>query len=236
MSVQYNNSSSYYFYPEHGTDAIDDIATIEKVQHSFKGFMETQQIYNAALKELSTKLDVLNDEFMVRFDHNPIHNIQTRLKSVQSIASKLIKRGFEVSTESARANIFDIAGIRVICPYIDDIYTVANMLLQQPDVVLIEKKDYIEKPKSNGYRSLHLILNTPVCLSDRTEMVPVEVQLRTMAMDFWASLEHQLRYKTDNVIPEELADRLKRCAEISADLDGEMQIIYKAINFAECMC
>jgi len=202
----------------------------EEVQENFHGLMEMQQLYRSAIREVSTKLEILNDEFVVRYAHNPIHYIQSRLKSVPSLIGKLKRRGLDINVENARANIMDIAGIRVICCYVDDIYRIAEMLLQQNDLTLITTKDYIQKPKENGYRSLHLVVSVPVFLSDRTVPTPVEIQIRTMAMDFWASLEHHLRYKTQNNISEEASARLKHCAEQSALLDMEMQELFRMTN------
>ncbi|MDD2431399.1 MAG: GTP pyrophosphokinase family protein [Firmicutes bacterium] len=195
----------------------------------FQGFLEVQQVYNAAIKEVSTKLEILNDEFQVRYNHNPIRHIESRLKTAKSIYQKLKRRGFEINTQSAKKNLTDIAGIRVVCCYIDDIYTVADLLLKQKDVVLVTKKDYIKNPKENGYRSLHLVIKIPIYLSDRTELIPVEIQIRTVAMDFWASLEHQLRYKKDNNISQTINAELYECAESIAALDLKMQSIFKQI-------
>lgn len=211
------------------------LAGNEQVQETFYGYVEMQQLYRAAIKEISAKLEILNDEFMVRYDHNPIHHMQSRLKTPQSLVAKLVRRGCEISVESARANIFDIAGIRVVCCYVDDIYQVSELLLQHNDMMLLTTKDYIANPKENGYRSLHLVVSVPVILSDRAEMVPVEIQIRTMAMDFWASLEHHLYYKTKDKenFCDTLSARLKQCAEDSARLDFEMQEIFHALNGEE---
>lgn len=210
----------------------DDVSSIvenEEIIKMFQGFLEVQQVYNAAIKEVSTKLEILNDEFQVRYNHNPIRHIESRLKTAKSIYQKLKRRGFEINTQSAKKNLTDIAGIRVVCCYIDDIYTVADLLLKQKDVVLVTKKDYIKNPKENGYRSLHLVIKIPIYLSDRTELIPVEIQIRTVAMDFWASLEHQLRYKKDNNISQTINAELYECAESIAALDLKMQSIFKQI-------
>ena len=160
-----------------------------------QGFETFRHAYRAAIKEVRTKIEILSEDFAVRHDYNPIHHMERRLKSPESIEEKLIRYGKEVSIESARENIMDIAGIRVVCNFIDDVYAIADMLIEQNDIVLVGKKDYIKNPKENGYRSLHLVLSVPVFLLNGCENVPVEVQIRTVAMDFWASLEHQLRYK-----------------------------------------
>ena len=160
-----------------------------------QSLQEIQNIYLSATKEISTKLEILDDEFQARHKRNPIHQIQRRVKSPESILEKLSRKGYDLSTESAMENLNDIAGIRVICSYIDDIYTVKKLLSKQNDIEVIKEVDYIKAPKPNGYRSLHLVLRVPVFFSDRMEKVKVEVQIRTIAMDFWASLEHQMKYK-----------------------------------------
>ena len=156
--------------------------------------------------------------------------MERRLKSPESIEEKLIRYGKEVSIESARENIMDIAGIRVVCNFIDDVYAIADMLMEQNDIRLITKKDYIQNPKPNGYRSLHLVLSVPVFLLDGCENIPVEVQIRTVAMDFWASLEHQLRYKKEKDLPPQTNFELKACAEASANLDMRMQRLFDEIH------
>ena len=199
---------------------MSDDKTITKL----KDFARMQHIYNSAVKEMTTKIEILDDEFHSRFDHNPIHHIESRIKSTMSIAKKLEKLGVDVSLESATENLYDIAGVRIICYYIDDVYNVATMILDQNDVTLIRIKDYIKEPKPNGYRSLHLTVSIPVFLSTGAKYTPVEIQIRTIAMDFWASLDHELRYKAKNT-PEESVLRLKECADEIARLDLEMQSI-----------
>ena len=203
---------------------------IAKIFHTYHELIETQQLYNAAIKEITTKLDILNEEFKVRFMRNPIHHIESRLKSPRSILNKLDRRHLELSLTSAKQNLNDIAGIRVICCYIDDVYRVADMLLRQADLRLVYRNDYIQNPSPNGYRSLHLDLEVPVYLAEHTELVTVEVQIRTVAMDFWASLEHDLRYKTDKNIPSEMLLEMVQCAEEIARIDQTMQNIYKRIQ------
>lgn len=191
-------------------------------------FFVMSQHYTAAIKEIRTKLEILNDEFAVKHDHNPIHNIESRLKSPKSIANKLKSRNLEVSIASARKNLHDIAGVRVVCCYISDIYELADMLIKQNDITLIETKDYIKNPKPNGYRSLHLIVSVPIFLSHGPVDTPVEIQIRTVAMDFWASLEHELRYKTNCNIPSDANSELFECASIIAELDNRMQRLFSA--------
>ncbi|PKM44094.1 MAG: GTP pyrophosphokinase, partial [Firmicutes bacterium HGW-Firmicutes-6] len=165
------------------------------INGSLKEFLLQQQIYRAAIKEIKTKLEILDEEFQARYDHNPIHHMEYRLKAPQSIAEKMQKKGLEITAENIRKNLTDIAGVRVICNYLNDINRIANLLIRQDDITLVRKNDYISEPKKNGYRSLHLIVLVPIFLAERTESVPVEIQIRTIAMDFWASLEHQLKYK-----------------------------------------
>ena len=193
-------------------------------------FLEMSHLYDGAIREIRTRLEILDREFNIRYASNPIHHIDSRLKSPRSIIEKLQRKGWPVSVESAEEHLNDIAGVRIVCNYIDDIYRLANMLVRQQDLELVCQKDYLRKPKPNGYRSLHLVLRVPVFLSSHTELVPVEVQIRTIAMDFWASLEHQLRYKSDVEATTPLKDRLQRCAEQSAALDVEMQSIYREMR------
>jgi len=202
----------------------------EKMLEQLDGYLQMQHVYNAAIREVTTKLQILDEEFQSRYDHNPIHHMESRLKSPRSIVGKLLRREEEVSADSARRNLTDIAGIRVICCYIEDVYRIAELLLHQDDVTLLRKTDYIKEPKENGYRSLHLVIQIPVYLSRRTEQVPVEVQIRTEGMDFWASLEHQMRYKSTKAVPEELHRELRECAEELAELDIKMQRIYKHLQ------
>lgn len=199
------------------------------ISDQLQDFLELRQIYNAAIREVRTKLEILDEEFQVRFNYNPIHHIEYRLKTPQSIVEKLNRKGLELSIESIRDNITDIAGIRVICNYIDDIYTISELLLKQDDITLIRKRDYIANPKENGYRSLHLVIIVPVFLSDRKELVPVEVQIRTIAMDCWASLEHQLMYKSSIPMPDSLKKELKECADSMYEVDLKLQNIHKQI-------
>ena len=192
-------------------------------------FEKFRHAYRAAIKEVRIKIEILSEDFAVRHDYNPIHHMERRLKATESIEEKLHRLGIK----SARENIHDIAGIRVVCNFIDDVYTVADMLLGQNDVRLIEKKDYIVNPKETGYRSLHLVVSVPVFLLDGREEVPVEIQLRTVAMDFWASLEHQLRYKNEKYHSSIVDLELKACAEINATLDKRMQGLFDELNNME---
>lgn len=197
---------------------------IDKFEYNVMPFKRLMAYYKCAIMEVETKFKVLNQEFSLEYDRNPIETIKTRLKSPDSIVKKLAKKDVPLTVESIEKNLNDIAGVRVICSFPEDIYVLADCLLQQDDIKLIEVKDYIKNPKPNGYRSLHLIIEIPIFLKDEKKDMRVEVQLRTIAMDFWASLDHKLSYKKD--IPEEEAKLLRQelleCAQISADLDVRM--------------
>ncbi len=193
-------------------------------------YLKMQHLYQSATREISTKLEILDDEFQVIHRRNPIHHMQSRIKSVKSILEKLNRKDLDISIESAKENLHDIAGIRVVCYYIEDIYMIAKMLTEQDDIELIRETDYIKNPKPNGYRSLHLVVKVPVFFSNGKELVPVEIQIRTIAMDFWASLEHQLRYKNIDTIPSEVVKELQDCADTIAETDLRMQRIYKTIE------
>ena len=193
-------------------------------------FIELEHLYDSAIREVKTKLEILDSEFRTKYSYNPIHHIEDRLKSPESMFKKLQRNNLPFTVESVRENLFDIAGVRVICNYIEDIYQVADLLTAQDDVTLIKRKDYIANPKANGYRSLHLVIETPVYLSEQKELVNVEVQIRTIAMDFWASLEHELKYKTDTEVSAELAEQLRLCAETIAQTDMKMQQIYRTLK------
>ena len=188
-------------------------------------FQQIMMIYESAIKQIETKLDILNKESKVGHKRNPIETVKSRIKAPDSIASKLEKKHLPVTFDSMIQNLNDIAGVRVICPYISDIYNVRDMLLKQPDIKLIVQNDYIEKPKESGYRSLHLVIEIPVYLSKTQHNVRVEIQLRTIAMDFWASLEHQIHYKNSAQVPESNRRELFRVAETIAMTDREMEEI-----------
>ena len=197
---------------------------LEALKENMKLSKKLMTYYSCALLEIETKFKVLNQQFSLEQEHNPIETIKTRLKSTESILEKLHRKNLPMDMAAVEENLYDVAGIRVICPFINDIYCLADCLLQQDDVTLIEEKDYIKNPKENGYRSLHLIVETPIFLQDEKRLMKVEVQLRTIAMDFWASLEHRMRYKK-NLNPElseMLSTELKDCAETSARLDIRM--------------
>ena len=197
-------------------------------------FLVMQNLYDAAVRQLTLKFNILNSEFNVLYARNPIHHIDGRVKSQESIVAKLLKRGLPLSIEFARANINDIAGVRVVCSYIDDVYRVGEMLARQTDVEIVKKQDYIQTPNYNGYRSLHMDIKVPVYLSDRTEYVGSEIQLRTIAMDFWASLEHDIRYKVDKTkLPEGINEEMFECAGKIAEIDRQMQDMYQRIKASD---
>lgn len=188
--------------------------------------------YRCALLEVETKFRVLNEQFSLQHERNPIENIKTRIKSPNSIREKIIRKNLPLTLASIEENLNDIAGIRVICSFLEDIYMLADCLIQQDDVVLLGCKDYIKNPKENGYRSLHLIIQIPIFLQNEKKSMKVEVQLRTIAMELWANLEHRLRYKKnlDKSIILQTAEELSCCAEISAMLDERMQSIRNIIE------
>ncbi len=202
----------------------------EKVSELFFDFLELSHLYDSAIEVVKTYLNILDSEFSVKFQRNPIHNIESRLKSPQSIIGKLQKKELPLTPEAARKNLLDIAGIRVTCCYISDIYAIVEMLGRRDDFTIIKQKDYIKNPKPSGYRSYHLIVNVPVYLSTKKQYAPVEIQIRTIAMDFWASLEHQLKYKPSTSITPEISEELKECAERIAETDLQMQRIFMEIN------
>ena len=218
MEVKHKSENKMIFYNPNFNN--------EDVKKRFEDLNEMLMMYRCAIREISTKLEVINEEFQVKRKRNPIEYMKSRVKTPDSIFKKLERRGLEVSLESARENLNDIAGIRVVCSFVDDIYTLADMLIRQDDITLIEKKDYIKNPKKNGYRSLHIVLEVPVFFSDHIERMRVEVQIRTIAMDFWASIEHKLYYKKD-LEGADLAiiSELKNCADIIASTDTKMQDI-----------
>ncbi len=202
------------------------------MQEHFSEYKELMAYYRCAMMEMETKFNVLNEELSLEYDRNPIETIKVRLKNPASISEKLNRKGLVATIENIEQNIFDIAGVRVICSFPEDIYMLAESLLRQDDVRLIAKKDYIANPKPNGYRSLHLIVELPIFLHDEKRLMKVEVQLRTIAMDCWASLEHKIRYKKDIPDLEAIHKELKACADISAQLDARMDAVRNKV-FAE---
>lgn len=219
---------------------IMELTEVEMTETEFLRSVENNMIpmqqfftyYKCAIMEVETKFRVLNEQFSINGESNPIEFIQSRIKSYGSIFRKIITKHIPRNVEAIERNINDIAGIRVVCSFVQDIYRLADCFLRQDDIFLIEKKDYIKNPKPNGYRSLHLIIEVPIFLENEKRRVKVEVQLRTIAMDFWASLEHKLRYKKD-LPPYKLnllTDDLKKCADQSAEWDSRMQDIKNIIE------
>lgn len=201
----------------------------EKLKET-KSFDRLMMEYHSVMMEVETRLNVLNADFSQEYNRNPFESIKSRLKSPESIYEKLRRRGFPITVESIRKNLTDVAGLRVICSFPDDIYRLAELLIQQDDIILERRKDYIQNPKENGYRSLHLILSVPIFLPSGKEYVKVEVQFRTIAMDFWASLEHKLKYKKDVADTDEIERQLKKCADSIEELDYQMQEIRNKIE------
>ena len=213
---------------EHGN--IDEMRDkLEWMTERSQPFRELMAYYKCAMMEVETKFNVLNQEFSVQYDRNPIESIRSRIKEPPSILDKLLRNKLPMTIESMEENLSDVAGVRVICSFIEDIYMLAGCLLKQDDVTLIRYKDYIKNPEENGYRSLHLIVEVPIFLAHKKKLMKVEIQLRTIAMDFWASLEHKLKYKKNRPDSELLTQELKECADMSAQLDERMEQIRKSV-------
>ena len=200
---------------------------IAKRAHEYAKLMA---YYRCAIMEVETKFKVLNEEFSLRFDRNPIENVKSRLKRPISIRNKLKKYGYPLTMQNIEEQLHDVAGIRGVCSFPSDVYTIAEAFLSQDDVTLIRMKDYIKNPKPSGYRSLHLIIEIPIFLAREKRMMKVEIQLRTIAMDCWASLEHQIHYKKDFNFTEEMASELALCADLSAELDEKMEALRKIVR------
>ena len=193
-------------------------------------YKELMAYFRSAIMEVETKFRVLNEELSLEYDRNPIETIKSRLKSVDSIAEKLHRKGLDVNVENIENHLYDVAGVRIICGFPSDIYSLSEAFLRQDDITLIERKDYFANPKESGYRSLHLIIEIPIFLHKDKKMMKVEVQFRTISMDWWASLEHKIRYKKDKKITDEIINELRDCAEAAAILDSRMESIEKKIE------
>ena len=200
---------------------------VERVSHPYK---ELMAYYRCAIMVVAGKFNVLSEELSLEYDRNPIETIKTRLKAPESILEKLQRRGLPVTVESIEENIHDVAGVRVVCSYTSDIYALAETFSRQDDIRVLEAKDYIRTPKPNGYRSLHLIVETPIYLHTEKRLMKVEVQFRTISMDFWASLEHKIRYKKNLPDDSDMEKELLDCAELSAQLEQRMERIQKAAD------
>lgn len=211
-------------------DAFFDEDMMQWSKGMLQKYNKLMAYYRCAIMEVETKFNVLNEEFSLRYDRNPINGIKSRLKRLDSIKEKLERRELPFTLETVEEHIHDVAGVRVVCSFVDDVYLLADALLKQDDITLLEKKDYIANPKPNGYRSLHLIVTVPIFLEHEKRIMQVEIQLRTIAMDFWASLEHQLRYKKDFDFTEHMAKELQDCADLSAQLDARMDSLREHVE------
>ncbi len=204
----------------------DDLS-LSAIQDATQRFEQLMTYYRCAIMEIETKFNVLNEQFSLKQDRTPINGMKSRLKSPKSILAKLSRKNLPITFSSIEETLADIAGVRIICSFVQDVYFLADALLKQDDVTLIETKDYIKNPKENGYRSLHLIVSVPIFLLHEKRQMKVEIQLRTIAMDSWATLEHQLKYKKDTVFTEEMAHDLHLCSQLSAELDARMDNLRK---------
>ena len=210
-------------------EAVDE-ETLEWAQKASREFAKRMSYYKCAMLEVETRFHVLNEEYVLEHGRSPMNSIKSRLKTLPSLREKLERKHIPFDVDTLEQQINDIAGVRVICSFPEDVYTMANAFLAMDDIEVLQRKDYISNPKPNGYRSLHLIVALPVHLAEGKRMTKVEIQLRTIAMDFWASLEHQLRYKQDNAFTEEMAAELYECAQLSAALDIRMDNLRKSVQ------
>lgn len=210
-------------------EAVDE-ETLEWAQKASREFAKRMSYYKCAMLEVETRFHVLNEEYVLEHGRSPMNSIKSRLKTLPSLREKLERKHIPFDVDTLEQQINDIAGVRVICSFPEDAYTMANAFLAMDDIEVLQRKDYISNPKPNGYRSLHLIVAIPVHLAEGKRMTKVEIQLRTIAMDFWASLEHQLRYKQDNAFTEEMAAELYECAQLSAALDIRMDNLRKSVQ------
>ena len=206
------------------------MSNIPKADDQVDQWRSVMFLYDSALKKVNTKIEILNNEFVSRYDYNPIEHIKSRLKTADSIVKKLKKDGYEVSIENMMERLSDIAGIRIICSFTSDIYQIAEMITKQSDVTVLYVKDYIKNPKPNGYKSYHMVVTIPIYLTDGPVDTKVEIQIRTIAMDFWASLEHKMYYKFDGNAPAHIRRELKECADITAFLDRKMLALNEEIQ------
>ncbi len=206
------------------------MTSIPKADSQVDQWRSVMFLYDSALKKVNTKIEILNNEFNSRYDYNPIEHIKSRLKSADSIVKKLKKDGYEVTIETMMEHLSDIAGVRIICSFISDIYQIADMIARQDDVTVLHVKDYIKHPKPNGYKSYHMVVTVPVYLTDGPVETKVEIQIRSVAMDFWASLEHKIAYKFEGNAPERLLQELKACADMVDVLDAKMFSLNQAIT------
>ena len=206
------------------------MSVIPKTKDQVDQWRSVMFLYDSALKKLNTKIEILNNEFVNRYDHNPIEHIKSRLKTADSIVKKLKKDGYEVTIENMMDHLSDIAGIRIICSFTSDIYRLAEMIGNQSDLKVLSIKDYIKNPKESGYKSYHMLVSVPIFLSDSVVDTKVEIQIRTIAMDFWASLEHKIYYKFEGNAPDYISRELKECAKMVSELDDKMLSLNEAIQ------
>lgn len=202
---------------------------LELIKEDVDGYASAMLLYNSALKKVGTKLDILNDEFQHVHNYNPIEYIKSRIKSPDSIKQKLMRKGCEVNLENMITQIDDIAGIRIVCSFVPDIYQLADMIGRQNDLTVLSIKDYIKKPKASGYKSFHMNVTVPIFLSNRVVDTQVEIQIRTIAMDFWASLEHKIYYKFEGHAPDYISRELRECANIVSIMEDKMLSLNEAI-------
>jgi len=197
-------------------------AQIEDLRNLMEDWKNELLVYKFALDQMDTKFSIISQEYNLIHGHNPIEHTKSRVKSFESLINKLVRKGCDITTKAAKEHINDIAGLRIVCSFLSDIYNMVEVLKEHEDIKILKMKDYIKKPKPNGYRSLHLIVEVPVYLTNRVEHAKVEIQIRTIAMDFWASLEHKIYYKLNNEVPNQLTDELKEAADIANYLDEKM--------------
>ena len=207
-----------------------DVKTSMAMEELRREYAQIHGVYEAAIREINARLQTLDSDFSFKHMHNPIHHIESRVKSLNSIIMKLHDLGYPITISCAKKTLHDIAGVRVVCRYVEDIYKIADLLLAQDDISLIMQKNYIENPKPNGYRSLHIVVDVPVYISQGKLYIPVEIQIRTVAMDFWATLEHGIRYKSKDAVPQRIVDELRACADVITETDYKMQEIFKALQ------
>lgn len=214
---------------ELGLSGVFDAEDLAAVRSQLSEFQRLLTLYDFALQTVLTKVSILRDEFRLLHDYNPIEHVTSRMKSPESLILKVRRKGIPLTEEGLRENILDIAGVRLTCSFATDVYRVRDMLVRQPDLTILEERDYIANPKPNGYKSLHLIVAVPVYLTDGVEQMTVEIQLRTIAMDLWASLEHKIYYKYDKDVPRHLTDALKLAADVAESLDVSMERIHEEV-------
>lgn len=223
MIEQPNKNLEHFLLSQISSNRFQNLA-----QKYARPYRELMAYYRCAMMEVATKFNVLNEELSLQYDRNPIESVRTRLKTPESILEKCKRKNISLTKESIEENIYDIAGVRVICAFPSDIYTLSAAFLKQDDIRLIAQKDHIKAPKANGYRSLHLIIEIPIFLHNEKKSMKVEVQFRTISMDWWASLEHKICYKKEYELSEDAKRQLQECADISAALDRRMESIYKS--------